>query len=259
MAVFLDGGASSVLPVDGPVDVRAQQHWDKVRQFVRDVFRGMKAEKGWIPLSASSCFEKGTWVVVDGIESHLSSFSTVRPLWMNSDANVSLQEFVREILIGTREVETSVRFIPYFSREDLLKAEVKIQRGRFFQMQDRLQNGTFLYVLTMDDRLLLSPRLILEGDLYITHASLSNGRPVKAAGEIELQGGRLLKISNVSERYQIEVPSMLNIVVWLEEKGVFPEKYDLSIRYSLQTHQKTCCFFPASRFVTRCWEKGLLV
>lgn len=58
------------------------------------------------------------------------------------------------------------------------------------------------------------------GGIEAYHSSITGGRPVDAAGEIEIRDGRVLAISNLSGHYRPDPEHLLNTLSWLAGRGI---------------------------------------
>ena len=100
----------------------------------------------------------------------------------------------------------------------LLYAKTGIQNN-FVQAQ--AINAKVIYALTMDDRLFIrvEPAGIDRRPDEFTHANFTGGQDIKAAGQIFLRNGRIIRIDNESGHYRPDGKMLRHLVKKLHKEG----------------------------------------
>lgn len=222
--------------------------WEKVRQVFRSQMEGVRQDSGLIPMRPRHYLELGVEISFKGYECHVTTSSALRYRWLRTATRSSLSEWIGNDLRRKRVALKEDGLIVYFSDSALKGSVVHVNGGRLYQRGVELTDGKYLYVLTRDNQLLLSPEVKLPCGALVRHSSLSRGRPVRAAGIVQVRFGRVFWISNNSGHYKPLPETMLVMREWLTEKGVVPQSYSFWMKCSWRGRSCNQVYVPASRF-----------
>lgn len=93
--------------------------------------------------------------------------------------------------------------------------------GGLTMVQARLVRAKVIFVLTLDDRLLIRPEpsgIQQRGDAF-THANFTGGQDIKAAGQLFVVEGRIVRIDNESGHYRPHGNMLRHVVKKLNREG----------------------------------------
>jgi hypothetical protein len=101
----------------------------------------------------------------------------------------------------------------YLSSEEREAYRITVRDGFFYDAQNQLLHGAYLYVLFTDNRLYAIPN-----SPRVNHSHLSSGLDLKGPGIFYIEGGRLITLSNESGHYKPTKNEMIEALEWFYQQ-----------------------------------------
>jgi hypothetical protein len=106
--------------------------------------------------------------------------------------------------------------VKYFTPEQQAKQRVFVKDGQLTFENGALGDGKWIFVVDQQGRLIVDQAVL--GRTH--HSSLSAGKPVLMAGELEIKNGKLSDIGNLSGHFRPDEASFKRFLVALKDQGV---------------------------------------
>lgn len=119
------------------------------------------------------------------------------------------------------------QLVEYVHPEDLYRYKLNIQEGLLFDFRNkkvttrqgifRISRGRAIFVVDGSGNIYIS-EFAKEG--YFHHSSFLAGRPVAMAGEIWIEGGKIIRLTDVSGHYRPDKYMLDQLLYYLRDQGV---------------------------------------